>query len=70
MIRDSLGVPLEPEDKVVAEDWTGDPLYEYDEVYQTEFGLLLADEDPSSFLEASFGNKVYVKDYIESLRRD
>ncbi|WP_124058429.1 hypothetical protein [Vaginisenegalia massiliensis] len=39
--RDSLGVPIEPDEEMpVAEDWQGEPLFDGEECYQTEDGLV------------------------------
>ena len=46
MIRDSLGVPLEPpEAKVIATTWNNEPIYDGETVYETPSGdYILADE--------------------------
>lgn len=48
--RDSLGVPLEPEDEKVTgvTDWRGESLHEEDSVYITEDGLV-REEDVSEY---------------------
>lgn len=51
-IRDSLGVPLEPEEpRVVAIDWKGDPLYEGEEVRVTYAGELISVDDIANWLD-------------------
>lgn len=46
MLRDSLGVPMEPEEpRVVATDWKGDPIHEGEEFRTTWAGdKVLTDE--------------------------
>lgn len=63
MIRDSLGVPLEPEDNVVAHDWCGDDLYEDDSVYLTEDGLV-REEDMITYLGFVYGAPMSVSEYM------
>lgn len=65
MKRDSLGVPLEPENKAVAEDWMGEDLYADDLVYVTDYGLLRdSADDIEEFMNAAYPNKMTVDEYL------
>lgn len=69
MLRDSLGVPLEPEDKTLLTDWDDQSLYADDIVYPTEYGLVLDEQSELvNFLESISSGKTTVRNYMESLR--
>lgn len=69
--RDSLGVPLEPEeDKVsVLTDWQGETLYENDSVYMTEDGLVRV-EDIADYWGYIYPSPMPVYEVMEDRRTD
>ena len=66
-MRDSLGVPMEPEDNEVAKDWLGEGLYENDVVYMTEDGLVNVD-DMKEYIGFVYGAPMSVDEYMLMLR--
>ena len=65
MNNDSLGVPLEPLDNPVAEDWNEQPLYGEDVVYVLDDGLL--QDEISEIYEYlnSISYKTTVSDFLD-----
>ena len=64
MVRDSLGVPLEPLDDPVAEDWNEQPLYGEDIVYVLDSGLLKDEICEIYEYLNSISYKTTVSDYV------
>lgn len=64
MNRDSLGVPMEPEDKEVALDWNENALYADDIVYVTEDGLVKAESDEViEYMDTKYPDKLSIEEY-------
>lgn len=56
MIRDSLGVPLEPsEPKSIAKDWDGNDINEGDYVYTTPAGYYILEDDLHHWIDEHIG---------------
>lgn len=66
-MRDSLGVPMEPEENEVAKDWLGQSLYEDDVIYMTEDGLVSVD-DMQEYIGFVYGAPMSVDEYMFMLR--
>ena len=66
MLRDSLGVPLEPADeKVVAYDWRNEPIYDWDgeHYFQTDDGWVMDDSlEIRDFMEHVWGTAYPIND--------
>lgn len=52
-MKDSFGVPLEPDYKPIGVDWNEQDLFSGDEIYVTDYGYVRTD-DVDDFMDAVF----------------
>ena len=66
MLRDSLGVPLEPADEtIVAYDWRGEPIFDWDgeDHFETDDGWVMDDSlEIREYMEYVWGKAYPIND--------